>query len=340
MKRLLLGVTVLALMGLSVPALANHPATSDQGTDIAWSSDMNQESYWESLWNAECVKYEGHGGFIPASIDAAVVKSGSSFVHVYSDLTGTGSFTAIGPPNPNAQHPNRRHTAPFSWVMKCEFNETTTTTQPSTTTTTLSPTTTTSEPTTTSSTAVQETTTTTEAAASTTTTVATTSSTSAPTTTAPTDSPTETRFGVQVTCQPDGSFTFTVEFGPGVNSALVSLYDPMFPIDPDNFDGVVLTPENPTMTGTLPHGGAFQVEAVLDEGYTIAVNPRIVTIEACPEAATATVPASSVPVDESPQTLPFTGIEDPIGLGFAALGLLGLGATLVMSARRRDDVSG
>jgi hypothetical protein len=77
----------------------------------------------------------------------------------------------IGPANPNNQHPNRRHTAPFSWVMKCNFvQDPTTTTQPEVTTTTVveEPTTTVVEETTTTTTQVPNETTTTLGQATTT----------------------------------------------------------------------------------------------------------------------------------------------------------------------------
>jgi hypothetical protein len=145
-------VVLVVVFGVGLMASANHPATSDAGVDVAWINDMNQETYWENLWDASCTKYEGHNGFIPAQYDAAVIKSGSTQVHVYADLTNTGAFQAIGPPNPNQQHPNRRFEAPFSWVMKCTFNPTTTTIgEPTTTTTKVEETTTTVDATTTTS---------------------------------------------------------------------------------------------------------------------------------------------------------------------------------------------
>lgn len=118
------GAVVIAVGVLPLTALANHPATSDSGTDVPWSNDMNQESFWEGYFggpglDVECTQFLNHGGQIPASYEAAVVKSGSDWVRVYTDPPAQ----LLGPPNPNAQHPNRRHEPPFSWVMKCDIEE-------------------------------------------------------------------------------------------------------------------------------------------------------------------------------------------------------------------------
>ena len=173
LRRLMVAVVVIFVMvvGVGMMALANHPATTDAGVDVAWTNDMNQESYWESLWGTDCTKFPDHSGLIGAQYDAVVIKSGSTYVRVYADLTNTGEFMALGPPNPNDQHPNRRFEAPFSWVMKCTLDQTTTTTttiieEPTTTTTVPGETTTTVAETTTT---VAETTTTTDPGTTTTT---------------------------------------------------------------------------------------------------------------------------------------------------------------------------
>lgn len=102
-------------------AEAHH---ADGGVDETWSPAMNQESYWEDRFDAECTKYERHNGHIPAQYTHAVIKDGVR-VRVYSDLPGQ-SIQAAGPVNlRNGEH----HDAPHSWVMKCVQNE-----QPPTTT--------------------------------------------------------------------------------------------------------------------------------------------------------------------------------------------------------------
>lgn len=147
------------LLTLTLTAVADHPATSDGGFDLAWSEPMNQETFWESYFGAgwECTKFENHSGSIPSSYEAAVVKSGSDFVRVYTDPPAQ----VLGPPNPNVQHPNRRHPAPFSWVMKCDYTQTTTTQPEGDTTTTQGETTTSADTTTTPTTILSSTTTTT-----------------------------------------------------------------------------------------------------------------------------------------------------------------------------------
>lgn len=178
-----IGAVLLAtglLLTLTLTALADHPATSDGGFDLAWSEPMNQESFWESYFGDgyDCTKFSNHSGAIPASYEAAVVKSGSDFVRVYTDPPAQ----VLGPPNPNAQHPNKRHEAPFSWVMKCDHTETTTTTNGETTTS--------ADTTTTTSTTTPTSSTTTTSMGTTVTTgpsETTTSTLPAPTTTAPTD---------------------------------------------------------------------------------------------------------------------------------------------------------
>lgn len=108
MRRLLL---VLVLMGLALPAWASH--VDDGGVDEAWVNAMNQESYWEDRFGADCAKFDNHLGVIPEQYDAAVIKDGN-MVRVYANVGG--AFTALGAVNPaNGQH----FGAPHSWVMKC-----------------------------------------------------------------------------------------------------------------------------------------------------------------------------------------------------------------------------
>lgn len=115
-------------------------------TDVPWTNDMNQASYWDTYFTndahtASCTKYENHNGSIPAQYDAAVTKKGSEVVRVYADLTNVGAFQAT--------HPQGE--PPMSWVMKCTFTPKATTTTSSTSTTTTSTTTTLPESTTTAS---------------------------------------------------------------------------------------------------------------------------------------------------------------------------------------------
>lgn len=171
-----LKATLAALATMAVLAAAMAlPALAQTGVDEAWTNDMNQESYWEARFGAECTKFENHSGFIPAWYDAAVVKDGN-YVRVYNPAPSP--FTALGAVNPaNGNH----FGAPHSWVMKCKTttsstssttssstSSTTSTTSTSLVTTTTQPTTTTTDQTTTT---VPESTTTTVVDSSTTSTV-------------------------------------------------------------------------------------------------------------------------------------------------------------------------
>lgn len=208
MKRWLFAALVAALA-----VFAALPAwSSDGGVDEAWSSEMNQETYWETRFGpgAECTKYENHSGYIPAKYEAAVVKDGN-MVRVYEDLPDS-SFQALGAVNPAN---DKRFEAPHSWVMKCDIEEqsTTTTTQPETTTTTVPETTTTVPETTTTvpettTTTVPETTTTTEPP-TTTTTEPTTTTTEPPTTTTTQPSTTTTEPPTTTTEPPEETLPFT-----------------------------------------------------------------------------------------------------------------------------------
>lgn len=187
-----IGAVLLAvglLSTLSAVALADHPPTSDGGFDLAWSEPMNQESFWESYFGDgyTCTKFANHSGSIPSSYEAAVVKSGSDFVRVYTDPPAN----VLGPPNPNVQHPNRRHTAPFSWVMKCDYNQTTTSSTSATTTTIGETTTSADTTTTTEATTTSSTTTPTTQPTTTTTSTSTTSTSITPTTSTPGSSSTQ-----------------------------------------------------------------------------------------------------------------------------------------------------
>lgn len=139
-----------------------------------------------------------------------------------------------------------------------------------------------------------------------------------------------TTFILEATCSPDGSFTMTAEFGDGVDRIEVSLDDPMFPIE-GSFDGVVLTPENPSTGGTVTGSAAFQATAYPRDGYVISGdNPVTVLVEDCP-TTTVAAPVTSVAISTS-ETLPFTGAED-VPLAVAALAFLALGGALVRGSK-------
>jgi LPXTG-motif cell wall-anchored protein len=150
------------LVGLLVVFLLLGWALSADGAEIGtsltveqWEQEMNQESYWEDRFGAECTKFEGHSGFIPVPYDFVIVKAGQ-YVSIFGNVPA--GYTVY----------DAAEEKEISWVTKCKIVETTTTTStPTSTTTTVVETTTTT---------VRETTTTSEA---------TTSTTEAPTTTVP-----------------------------------------------------------------------------------------------------------------------------------------------------------
>ena len=190
----LIGIALM-LVGMMVAtagvAFATH--VNDGGVDQAWTNDMNQESYWENLWDADCTKYETHSGVIPAGYDAVVVKDGN-YVRVYNPAPSP--FTALGAVNPA----NDKHfDPPHSWVMKCKSTDTTTTTV---------------TPSSTTSTTVQQTTSTTESSTSTTasptsTDPSPTSTSSAPPTTSTNPTPPTTTSTPTTTPTPPDELPFT-----------------------------------------------------------------------------------------------------------------------------------
>ena len=121
-------ITALATLAVAVlltalPAAAAH---TDGGVDEAWSEPMNHEPYWETRFStggvtAECTKYEGHNGYIPASYEAAVVHDGQ-WVRVYNPAPD--NTAASGPANLNSPDPDDHFGSPHSWVMKCDITET------------------------------------------------------------------------------------------------------------------------------------------------------------------------------------------------------------------------
>src|SRR5690606_13405017 len=86
LTRALAGLVLAAMMVLAGgTALAHH--VDDGGIDMPWDQAMNHPDFWETEFvtpghSIECKKYEGHGGFIPAGYDAAVIKDGQK-VRVY-----------------------------------------------------------------------------------------------------------------------------------------------------------------------------------------------------------------------------------------------------------------
>lgn len=301
MKRLALGL-LLVLVLPTTAVLANHPPTSDAGVDVAWVNDMNNETYWETLWNAECTQYFDHSGFIPAQYDAAVIKSGSTQVHVYSDLTNTGDFTAIGPPNPNATHPNRRFEPPFSWVMKCTFNQstttTTTTTIPDDTTTTTLP----DEETTTTTIPEEETTTTTTPNETTTTTV--------PGETTTTLSDRVTEWTASAVCS-----NITVDFGEGIVQVNVWMQGGLPGVD--DVTEIEVDPFLKPGTKTASPKGEFTLVPVTEAGWVASPDEITVFTEECTP-----VPTTTPDTPPSSERLPFTGINSTALLVGAVLSVL------------------
>lgn len=108
---------LMVLVGMLM-ALMPTAFASDGGVDETWSSEMNQESYWETRFGpgAECTKYENHNGSIPSKYEAAAVHDGQ-YVRVYA---ANPPSQVIGPYNPASQS---HHDAPHSWIMKCDIEE-------------------------------------------------------------------------------------------------------------------------------------------------------------------------------------------------------------------------
>jgi len=164
MKRVMVGATIVGLVGLIVALFAMTASAShaDGGTDEAWTEAMNHEVFWEARFGepgllVDCTKYNDHSGFIPASYEAGVVKDGN-YVRVYNPAPDDAVMS--GAVNPaNGQH----FAAPHSWVMKCDISQTTTTIPEDATTI--------PEETTTSSTIADDTTSTTAGTTTTTTTI-------------------------------------------------------------------------------------------------------------------------------------------------------------------------
>lgn len=311
-------VLVLMVVTVGLPAFADH--VSDGGVDQTWTNAMNQESYWEDLWNAECAKFEDHSGFIPAEYDAAVIKDGN-MVRVYADLTNVGAFTAIGAVNPaNGKHFKPDH----SWVMKCKFNEddtTTTTVSEETTTTTGEETTTTvSEETTTT---ISEETTTTIGSSST------------------TISTPDPSFEPGHFCA-DGASWLAVDFeATAFTSIDLYLEDPLgspdatFTASGELRFGVLTTDTYFTFVGNVVGGGV--VSQVLyvpatDCDSDLTTLPTVVP-------TSITTPVTNPPTD--PSTLPFTGLDgsQTVTLVFLGISVLALGAVLVLATRRNDEDS-
>lgn len=158
-KKAATGMILLAVMMIGFALVAQ---AADAPTEEPWTNDMNQESYWETRFGVDCTKYENHSGYIPFDYDVVIVKSGSDHVTIWTNVkAGDVVNNGINPAN------GKPYGSPYSWVMKCNGGEeTTTTTQPEETTTTrgettttAGETTTTTVPTTTTSTSVDSTTT-------------------------------------------------------------------------------------------------------------------------------------------------------------------------------------
>lgn len=164
---------VAIIIGIAVMVAA--PAYAS--TQIDWTHQMNQESYWENELGAECTKFDDHSGFIPTDYDYVIVKGGTQVV-IYEDVAANTQLD--GPVDERGQE------IEISWVMKCQTATPPTTTP--TTTSTSAPTTTSTVPTTTT----QPTTTTTDPATTTTDPEASTTTTAPETTTTPPTTPSTT----------------------------------------------------------------------------------------------------------------------------------------------------
>ena len=119
-KRILGGLAAAAMVagGLVISSSGvAQAATEPSSCETAWNNDMNKASYWSDFFGMTCTEYSDHGGNIPATYDAAVIKDGAAVVKVYPDPTNVGAFTAIGAINPSNGRP---YGAPHSWVMKCD----------------------------------------------------------------------------------------------------------------------------------------------------------------------------------------------------------------------------
>lgn len=240
-----------------------------------------------------CAGFYNHSGNIPGSYDYAEFYEAGVLI---TTVQTNGEDTFVDPAQWNAGE---------SWdvVYKCQYGETTTTLAEETTTTVAETTTT-----------VQDTTTTTSNGN-------------------PPPELVQTTFLVTIACMPDGTFEVAAEFGDGVDFIELTLDDPQFPINPDNFDGVVMTRENAVITGNVGGPTAFQATAFPKEGWTIvSQNPMFLAVDVCPVATT-----TSVTPTTSTSELPFTGINRDlfVGLGVSALAL---GALLLAVTRKPEDI--
>lgn len=334
------GITASIVAALAAFFLVVTPNVSSGAYEQPWVNDMNQETFWETLFSTPertvtCTKYENHGGFIPAEYDAAVIKDGSSVVKVYDDLTSTGAFTATGAINPSTGQP---YGAPHSWVLKCKFHPvettTTTTTLPETTTTTLPETTTTTTLPETTTTTLPETTTTT-IPGETTTTV-----------------PSITYELLGPVCVNDFPFIRWVITGTGIAP------DATATITLSNASGVVATYPNQPLSGQIIWPGASvdppdwpgwrqnaagvwiedPTDAVLREPLTVTaeVNPTAVGEVAYPPATEACADPDNPPGPPTtpPSGLPATGGATGAQALIASLLVLSGGAVVAATRRR------
>lgn len=317
-----ISVIVGLVFGLALAASANH--VNDGGVDEAWNATMNQEAYWELRFGGEdlevsCTKYNNHPGTGVGSYEAVVTKGGD-FVRVYNPNTVS---TVTGPWNPNGNTRDNRH-HDISWVMKCNIEEsttttstlpTTTTTEPGSTTTTENQTTTTLETPTTTTLPVTTTSVPTES--TTTTLPATTTSQPGTTTSTSLVELVETEWDASGTC--DSMTTF--DWGEGVIAVEVFSMDhlgqPQTEVEASTFtfDGQVFT-----HTVASPH--LFTLIPVVEPGF-VAVPAQIELIadHCTPEPSVTTPEAPETPATPDLEELPYTGL--PLHV-WAILGLVAL----------------
>lgn len=324
---------VLAMIGLVVlivALVAALPAQgiTDGGVDEPFVAPaMNQASYWEARFGSgwDCTKFENHNGNVPSSYEAAVVHDGQ-FVRVYNPLT---VGTVLGPINPN----NGNHfSAPHSWVMKCDYTQTTTT-MPEETTTIPEETTTIPEETTTipqDTTTIPEDTTT---IPNETTTIP--EETTTVPTTVPTTSPEDllTFWNGGTTCD-----TLTANFDErGITQVDVWMRDPQFG-DFGPADGLLPFSEPGSKHAAVGSPTTFILIPVVTVGYTAVPEQIELVVVPCPRDTTPTSvsPSSSTPNEPTDEVLPFTGIDMGTKISLGASAVL-LGALLLWATRDRDE---
>lgn len=180
-KRTIFTVATAVLAAVLIVLAFGASAVSFDGpVQEPWTPEKNDAAYWAARFDAECVKYEGHSGYLPDAYSHVIVKAGAEYVLIFTNVEAGETVYAVDGKD-------------ISWLTACNGAPPTTTT-----TTTEPPTTTTTEPTTTTTTTLPEVTTTTTPEETTTTTTPE----AATTTTVPDDTTTTTTVTVTTTTQP------------------------------------------------------------------------------------------------------------------------------------------